>query len=108
VGNLIVTDVMSENEVMRRLLVNTLLRVKITEPEGTPVNYQSTFLHGSPRKVHGRDHWGLQFDENDPAHTLPLNNLVRAMEVWLGDTILHRFKHNLGTYHSYLIQEIGM
>ena len=91
-GNLTVTDVMHDNKVMRRLLVNKLLRVTVTGPNGTPVYYQSTFWRGAPMNVQGEDHWVVKWDKDDPNYAssrIPLH-LFRGMEIWSGDTFLHR------------------
>eukprot|EP00751_Fragilariopsis_kerguelensis_P017809 CAMPEP_0170834786 /NCGR_PEP_ID=MMETSP0734-20130129/1171_1 /TAXON_ID=186038 /ORGANISM="Fragilariopsis kerguelensis, Strain L26-C5" /LENGTH=251 /DNA_ID=CAMNT_0011201433 /DNA_START=90 /DNA_END=845 /DNA_ORIENTATION=+ len=94
--NVTVTNLMNENEELRHR-ENERLRVKITGPNGTPVYYQVSLKRGTPVKNEDLgDLWRVQFDENDPDYaTLPLNNSVRAMEIWLGDILLHRL--HLGT-----------
>ena len=92
--NVTVTNLMNENEELRHR-ENKRLRVKITGPNGTPVYCQASLKHGIPVNRDDGDRLMVQFDENDPDYTtLPLN-LVRAMEIWLGDMFLQRL--NLGT-----------
>jgi len=92
-GNLIVTDVMNENAVMRHR-ENERLLVKITGDNGTPVYHQVSLKNGQPSKIHG-DYFLVGLDKDRPDYATLSLNAVRVIEIWVGDMFLHRL--NLGT-----------